>query len=154
MSIINSNYIKYDMTIQEYYINLDCAINYTMYTSDELNAVGLNNKAIKIISHSVYRLIYDARKNVDKYVHKKYMRKKIYDNAKEEVTALMYAMLEAVKGAVESGMDLNAYTNEPQDSFPPTVNKELNSAELLNPSQKIDYQLDITYTQEDINNAT
>jgi MoaA/NifB/PqqE/SkfB family radical SAM enzyme len=149
MALVKSNYIKYDMTLEEYYINIDCVTNYTNYTSDELNAVGINNKALKAISHNVYRLIYDYRKGIKKHVHKKFMRLKIYNNEDGEVTALLLAMVEAVKGAVESGMDLNAYINEPKDNLPYTVKEELKGADLLDASEKIDYGLDITYTDAD-----
>ena len=123
---LTSDYIKYDMALQEYYITQDCITNYTTYNSSDLGLIFANaNKAIKIISHSVYRMIYNWRKGVGGRDHIKYMRKKIYDNNNEEVTALMFAMIEAVKGAIESGMDLNAYINEPKDTLPHTVKEEL-----------------------------
>jgi len=135
------------MTLQEYYITLDALTNYTTYTSVDAAVLGGDaNKALKIISHSVYRLIYDQRRAKDKFTHKKYMRKKIYDNAQEEVTVLMLAMLEAANGAIESGMDLNAYTDAAVVKYPPTVYQELRQADLLDPSEKLDNDLDITYT--------
>lgn len=144
------------MTLQEYYIVNEAVINKTTYTSDDLGlAFGEKvNANLKIISHNVYRLIYDKRRGKGKYAHKKYMRKKIYDNSYEEVTALLNAMLEAVKGAIESGMDLNAYVNEPGETFPQTVYAELRQAELLDPTEKIDSNLDITYTDTDNSYAT
>lgn len=154
MSLINSDYIKYDMTLQEYYINIDCITNYTNYDSNMLGAVKIDNKTLKMISHAVYRMIYNYRRGINKSVHKKYMIKKIYDNSNGEVTALMYAMIEAVKGAIESGMDLNAYINEPKDNMPYTVKEELRSADLLDATEKRDYLLDITYTEEDESIAT
>ena len=145
-------YIKYDMTLQEYYITIDAVTNYTTYTDSEIrNVFGADvNKALKIISHSVYLLIYDQRRAKDKFTHKKYMRKKIYDNAQEETTVLMLAMIEAAKGAIESGMDLNAYTDAAVIKYPPTVYQELRQADLLDPSEKRDYELDITYTAGEI----
>ena len=149
--LVTNDYIKYDMTLQEYYITLDAVTNYTTYNSTDIAVLGQDiSKALKVISHSVYRLIYDQRRAKDKFVHKKYMRKKIYDNAQEEVTVLMLAMIEAVKGAIESGMDLNAYVNEPKDVFPATVYQELRQADLLDPSEKRDNDLDITYTAEEL----
>lgn len=151
MLVRDSKYIKYDMTLQEYYITLDAVTNYTTYSSTDLAVLGNDiAKALKVISHGVYRLIYDQRRAKDKFTHKKYMRKKIYDNLQEEVTTLMLAMIEAVKGAVESGMDLNAYVNEPKDIMPPTVYQELRQSDLLDPSEKRDYLLDITYTAEEL----
>lgn len=143
-----NNYLKYDITLQEYYITMDAVTNYTTYSSDELSLVfGDVNKAIKTICHSVYRLIYNWRKGDGRQDHIKYMRKKIYDNANNETTALMLAMIEAVKGAIESGMDLNAYINEPKDNLPYTVKEELKLAELLDSAKKPTDTEDITYTQ-------
>lgn len=148
---LNSAYIKYDMALQEYYITIDTITNYTQYSSDDLGQMKINDKTLKMISHSVYRLMYGWRKGTGKYAHKKFMRKKIYDNEEEEVTVLMLAMIEAVKGAVESGMDLNAYINEPKDTLPYTVSEELKQAGLLDSSRKLDHELDIDYTEAEIN---
>ena len=149
---LTSDYIKYDMALQEYYITTDAITNYTTYNSNDLSLIFKSdaNKAIKIISHSVYRLIYNWRKSVGRNDHIKYMRKKIYDNDNKEVTALMFAMIEAVKGAIESGMDLNAYINEPKDNMPYTVKEELKLAELLDSSKKPTNTEDISYTAEEL----
>lgn len=157
MAIQYSDYYKYDMSEQEYYIKIDAVLNKTAYTSDDIGlAFGENiEKHLKIISHSVYRLMYNYRKvNRDRYAHKKWLRKKIYDNEYEEVTALINAMIEAVKGAIESGMDLNAYTNEPKETFPSTVYDELRQANLLDKTHKVDTNLDIIYTSQDETYAT
>ena len=140
------------MELQEYYIKLNAVLKYTSYSSEELSLIFKDvNKDLKIISHSVYRLMYDMRRGINKYNHKKYIRKKIYDNAEEEVTVLILAMIEAVKGAIESGMDLNAYINDPKETFPKTVYQELRQAELLNTADKLDNDdLDIDYTAEEI----
>lgn len=147
-----NNYLKYDMTMQEYYITMDGVTNHTTYSSDELALVfGSDvNKAIKVICHSVYRLIYNHRQGIGKNEHIAYMRKKIYDNLGSEVNALMLAMIEAVKGAIESGMDLNAYTNEPKENLPYTVKDELRVAELLDSARK-PITAAISYTLEEIN---
>lgn len=143
-----NNYLKYDMTLQEYYITMDAVTNYTTYTSDELALIfGDVNKGIKVICHSIYRLIYNWRKGDGRQDHIRYMRKKIYDNNNGEVMALMLAMIEAVKGAIESGMDLNAYINEPKDNMPYTVKEELKLAGLLDSSKKPSNITDISYTQ-------
>lgn len=145
------------MDIQEYYITLEALTNLTGYTSDDI-ALAFGEKVninLKNISHSVYRLIYNWRRSPKgKYAHKKYMRKKIYENTEEEVIALRNAMIEMAKGAIESGMDLNAYIDDPKDTFPHTVYEELRQADLLDSSNKMDYQLDITYTEADETIAT
>lgn len=150
-----NTFIKYDMVLEEYYITMDCITNYTDYTSDELGAVGITSKTLRNISHSVYRLIYSWYKGHEPYNHNRFMRMKIYDNTQGEVKSLMLAMIEAVKGAIESGMDLNAYVNDPKDNLPYTVKEELLSAMLLDKSHKISYDYDITYTTEELaNHAT
>ena len=150
-----NTFIKYDMVLEEYYITMDAITNYTNYTSDELGAVGITSKILRNISHSVYRLIYLWRKGSGRQDHIKYMRKKIYDNTHGEVKSLMLAMIEAVKGAVESGMDFNAYINEPKDNLPYTVKEELKLSELLDSSTKPTNTDDITYTTEELaNHAT
>ncbi len=155
MALAENDYIKYDMTLEEYYINTSCVANYTTYSSDELLAIKLDDKAIKAISHIVYRLIYTYYRGHESYKHKQFMRMKIYDNTQGEVTALMFAMIEAVKGAVESGMDLNAYIDNPKSNLPYTVNEELEGGMLLNGSQKIGNDFNITYTSEELaNHAT
>lgn len=149
--LAQNDYIKYDMALQEYYITMDAITNYTTYNSNDLGLIFNDaDKAIKIISHSVYRLIYNWRKGMGGRDHIKYMRKKIYDNEKEELTALMLAMIEAVKGAIESGMDLNAYINEPKETLPYTVREELKLAELLDSSKKPTNTEDIEYTAEEL----
>ena len=154
MLVLDKNYLKYDFDLQEYYININTITKYTSYSSNDLANARLTDKDLKIISHSVYRMIYDYRVGRGKYVHKKYMRKKIYDNNMEEVQVLMFAMIEAVKGAIESGKDLNAYIDEPKDTFPPTVKQELMNAELLDVTEKIDRDLDFSYTAEELSYAT
>jgi len=150
--LTKNNYIKYDMALQEYYITKDAVTNYTTYTDDKLGSIfGDVSKSFKIISHMVYKLIYGWRKGIGRQDHIKYMRKKIYNNANGEVTALMFAMIEAVKGAVESGMDLNAYIDDPKDNLPYTVKEELSIAELLDSSKKPTNTEDIDYTLEEIN---
>lgn len=149
--LAQNDYIKYNMALQEYYITVDAITNYTTYNSNDLGLIFNDaDKAIKIISHSVYRLIYNWRKGMGGRDHIKYMRKKIYDNEKEELTALMLAMIEAVKGAIESGMDLNAYINEPKETLPHTVREELKLAELLDSSKKPTNTEDIEYTAEEL----
>lgn len=142
-----NEHLKYDMTLQEYYITLDTVTNYTTYSVQDLAVLGNDvNRAIKIISHSVYRLIYGWRKGVGTQDHIAYMRKKIYDNTNGEVTALMLAMIEAVKGAVESGMDLTVYTDKAVEVMPSTVRDELRMGGLLDRAKKPTNTEAIAYT--------
>ena len=153
--LVNSKYMKYDLEEEEYYITIDGVINYTNYSSDDLGARGINAQVLKEISHSIYRLIYSARRKQGKFTHKKYMRRKIYDNTQEEVKQLRHAMIEATKGALESGMDFNAYIDNPKDNLPYTVIDELRQADLIDSTEKRDNDdLDITYTEEEKAYAT
>jgi len=145
--LVENDYMNYDMDVEEYYLSIDAVTKYANYTNDEIVSLFKNaDIVLKNISRAVYRLIDREYRGMERNNHKKYMRKLIYDNAYGEVTALMNAMLEATKGALESGMDLNAYINEPRDTFPPTVYYELRGALLIDRSQKPSYNLDITYT--------
>ena len=56
----------------------------------------------------------------------------IYENLDNERQALYDAMLEYVMGALESGMDLNAYQQETKKEAPETVMDELRIGNLLN----------------------
>jgi len=150
--IVVNNYLKYDMTLEEYYITINAILNYTPYTESEVSGVFGNNLtgALKNISRLVYRVIYSEYIGLNRDTHKKYMKKKIYDNSYGEVTSLMFAMLETVKGAIESGMDLNAYIDEPKETMPSTAWQELRQVGLIDRSQKQDYELDITYTDDEL----
>lgn len=149
--LVQNVYMKYDMALEEYYITVNAITNYTAYNSEELGKIFKNlNKDLKKISHNVYRLIYSWYRGAEPYKHQQFMRSKIYDNTQGEVKALMLAMIEAVIGAIESGMDLNAYINEPKNTFPLTVYEELETGMLLDKSQKIADDYDITYTAEEL----
>lgn len=121
----------------EYYIDVDDVLAETTYSSDELGRVfGVIDKELKLLSRAIYRLIYDWYPGLNKSDHITYMQEKIVANANNEQRFLKYAMIEMVKGAIESGMDLNAYLNEPKDTYPPTVYSELRSARLLDKTRK------------------
>lgn len=149
--LVSNDYLGYNMDREEYYITLDGVLSYTSFTDDELgNIFDDVTKDLKTISHNVYRLLYSWYRGPEPYNHQRFIRMKIYDNTQGEVQALTYAFIEAIKGAVESGMDLNAYINEPKDTFPPTVYQELEIGMLLDRSKKIADDYDISYTVSEL----
>jgi hypothetical protein len=101
------------------------------------------------MSKAVYRLIWNAYIGLDKNIHIEFMRKRIYLNQHGERDAIINAILEMVKGAIESGMDLNIYTEKGGSIYPLTVMEYLNEANLIDSTRKIDYNLDYDYTAED-----
>lgn len=129
--------MELDTNTNEYYIIMDDVTNNTMFSSNDMGSRGIDDKALKILSHSIYRLIYRHYKGAFIEDHRTFMQTILSNNANNERYYLMNAMLEMVKGAVQSGMDLNAYLNEPSDIYPPTVYEELRNGHLLDASRKI-----------------
>lgn len=130
--------MEFNETMNEYYITIDDITNNTPYSSDDLNGVfGEVKMTLKNISHAVYRLMYSYYNGMNPHTHKTFIQRKIGYDMMDEQTQFKLACIEAVKGAVESGMDLNAYTNEPKDTFPSTVYDELRIAKMLDKSEKI-----------------
>jgi len=128
--------MKKNDELNEYYITIDDVLNNANYSSDDLGARGVNERVLKDLSRSVYRLIYSVYRGGKPYVHKQFMRLKIENNKEEEQLHLKLAMIEATKGALESGMDFNAYIDNPKMNYPHTVMQELNAARLLDRSEK------------------
>ena len=122
----------------QYYITVDDVVTDTTYSSAELGNIFKDDidKSLKVISKSIYRLIYDYYKGLYKSDHITFMQTKIENNVNNEQTYLKQAMLEQVIGAIESGMDLNPYINEPKKNYPFTVYEELRNGFLLDKSRK------------------
>jgi len=89
------------------------------------------------MSHAVYRLIYGYYRGVNKQRHINFMKTKIANNTNGEQTFLKMAMVEMVRGSIESGMDLNAYVNDPKSIFPDPVYEELRNGFLLDAREKV-----------------
>lgn len=127
-----------DATTNEYYIDVKDVLDNTMYSEDELGRIFGDNlkKAMKLISRTVYQLIYSVYRGANPYKHKQFMQTKIENNTMDEQLHLKLAVVEMVKGAMQSGMDLNAYLDDAKTIYPYTVKRELNAAGLLNRSEK------------------
>jgi len=140
----------YDFDREEYYITINAVTNLTEYSEDEFKRIFKTpEKSLISMSKAVYRLIWNAYTGLDKNVHIEFMKKRIYLNQHGERDSIINAILEMVKGAIESGMDLNAYTDKGGNNYPSTVIDCLNEANLIDGTRKIDYNLDITYTEDD-----
>jgi hypothetical protein len=148
--ITQNTIAKYDFTRHEYYITINAVTNLTEYSEDEFKRIFKSpEKSLISMSKAVYRLIWNAYIGLDKNIHIEFMRKRIYLNQHGERDAIINAILEMVKGAIESGMDLNIYTEKGGSIYPLTVMEYLNEANLIDSTRKIDYNLDYDYTAED-----
>ena len=133
--------MEYDEDRLEYYATLDDVLENTLLDSNDLSFIfGSNiNKGLKILSHNVYRLIYDYYKGINKNEHITFMQRKIANNQYNEQTYLLNAIIELVRGVVQSGVDLNAYNDEYKSKYPETVYEELRNGKLLDKRNKINY---------------
>lgn len=122
----------------EYYIDVGDVLDNTMYTEQELGLVFGNNlkKAMRIMSQDVWSLIYSEYRGPYMSDHVNYMQAKVDNNQQREQYQLKRAIIEHVKGAVESGMDLNEYIDQPKNKYPRTVINELRIAMLLDGARK------------------
>jgi len=130
--------MKLNSDTNQYYITVDDVTKDTVYSSADLGNVFGDKiqRSLEVISKSIYRLIYDYYKGLYKMDHITFMQNKIENNVNNEQTYLKQAMLEQVIGAIESGMDLNPYVNEPKKNYPFTVYEELRNGFLLDKSRK------------------
>ena len=148
--ITQNTMVKYDLIKEEYYITINAMTNMTEYTEDEIKRVFKNaDKSLVILSQAVYRLIWNAYMGIDKYIHIEFMKKKIYLNQHGEREAIINAIVEMAKGAIESGMDLNVYTDNGKSKYPETVYDYLDQANLLDGTRKVNYNLEFDYTADD-----
>jgi hypothetical protein len=122
----------------EYYIDVNDVLDNTMYTEQELGLVLGNNlkKAMRIFSQDIWSLIYSAYRGPYMSDHVSYMQTKVDNNQQREQYQLKRAIIEHVKGAMESGMDLNEYLDQPKNKYPRTVINELRIAMLLDGARK------------------
>jgi len=150
MAIYQDKELQYDFTNEEYYLTMNGILARTDYTEHEIGLI-FKPSTPKWISQAVYRLVWNAFEGFDKDIHIKFMKKMIYDNLNNEREWLLRAMVELVRGAVESGMDLNPYTKEGKVLMPETVVDCLRNGRLLNGARKVevDTELDIVYTTDD-----
>ncbi len=130
-------YLKYDELLGEYFITHKAVNDYVDAQPAELTAHFDNEgKAYKALSRAVYRLIYASYVGVNHPSHIKFMQYKIKNNHNNEKVFLLNAILEMVRGALHSDMDLEAYTHADTTNYPATVLDELKNGQLIMPGEK------------------
>ena len=118
-----------------YYLDVGDVVDNSFYSESDLGRIFNDNiaKTIKLLSRDIYALMYSYYKGVYMNEHKEFIQNRI-ELEKEQFKR---AVIEHVKGAIESGMDLNAYIDQPKERYPRTVYTELRIGNLLDASRKI-----------------
>jgi hypothetical protein len=118
-----------------YYLEVGDVVDNSFYSESDLGRVFNDNvaKTIKLLSRDIYALMYSYYKGVYMNEHKEFIQHRI-ELEKEQFKR---AVIEHIKGAIESGMDLNAYIDQPKERYPRTVYTELRIGNLLDASRKI-----------------
>lgn len=91
----------------QYELEVDDVVQNSSYTSDDLVAHQID---LKTISRDTYRILYNFYKGNNSEANRKKIDEYIIEENK--VNGLMFVMIEYLKGAIISGLDLNAYINE------------------------------------------
>lgn len=118
---------------QELYITLDDVLNETSLTSKDIqDKLGANFEDVieRELSRGVYRYLHAQYRGFDNKEHVRILNALIFNNGNYQ-EALKLAMVEYVKGAVYSGMDLNAYSHDTLKDLPDNVMWELKNGGLL-----------------------
>lgn len=142
---------------QELYITLDDVLNETSFSSKDLqDKLGDRFEDVieRELSRGVYRFLHAQYRGFDNKEHVRILNALIFNNGNYQ-EALKLAMVEYVKGAVYSGMDLNAYSHDTLKSLPDNVMWELKNGGLLDLTGDIEisddtlYHIEITYPTTD-----
>lgn len=133
---------------QELYITLDDVLNETSFSSKDLqDKLGANFEDVlkRDLSRAVYRFLHGQYRGFKSSDHKDILNALIFNNRNYQY-GLKLAMVEMVKGAMYSGMDLNTYSAEvdmtatglkSKKSIPDTVYYELKNSGLLDLSGRL-----------------
>ena len=126
--------MKFDETIKEFYVEKEDVYNIsTIDESDLTKTFGSNvdlDMALKEKSQDVYMYLDDQQNVGDPYHHALAVRYMIYKNVDKQ-TAIKRAVIEHIRGAVETGMDLEAYENEGKEWLSPKVKMILKRSGLI-----------------------
>lgn len=142
---------------QELFITLDDVLNETSFSSKDLqDKLGDRFEDVieRELSRGVYRFLHAQYRGFDNKEHVRILNALIFNNGNYQ-EALKLAMVEYVKGAVYSGMDLNAYSHDTLKSLPDNVMWELKNGGLLDLTGDIEisddtlFQIEITYPTTD-----
>lgn len=99
---------------KELYITLDDVLNETSFSSKDVqDKLGENFVMVieRDLSRAVYRYLHGLHRGFDHNNHTRTLNALIFNNSNYQY-AIKSAMIEMVKGAMYSGMDLNAYSAE------------------------------------------
>jgi hypothetical protein len=124
--------MKFNHKTNETYITIDDVINETSFTSKDIqDKLGeqFDRVVERDLSRAVYRYLHGLRRGFDNDRHTRILNALIFNNRTYQ-RGLKLAMVELVKGAMYSGMDLNAYSAELLKSIPDTVLHELKNGGL------------------------
>ncbi len=119
--------MEFDQLRKQFYLTVGDVVTNTQFTSED---IALHNMDLKEISQATYRVMHNFYKGPNPQKHAEILRNKIIEDP-EKQKGLMFAMLEFLRGAMISGMDLNAYiANELMSgtsryNAPKTVKEEL-----------------------------
>jgi len=129
--------MEFNTLRNQFYLTIDDVIQNTQFTSEDIYALNID---LNEISEATYRIMLNFYKGPNPQKHADILKQMIIDSD-EKQNGLRNAMLEFLRGAVVSGMDLNAYiARELQAGFtrshaPVTVKQELRIAGLYFPGE-------------------
>lgn len=150
--------MKFNHKTKETYITIDDVINETSFTSKDIqDKLGeqFDRVVERDLSRSVYRYLHGLRRGFDNDRHTRILNALIFNNGTYQ-RGLKLAMVEMVKGAMYTGMDLNTYSAEILKAFPDTVMHELKNAGLtdlvghLQIADELLEEIEATYPNFDI----
>lgn len=99
--------MEFNEETQQYELEIDDVTSNTNYTAEDIAQHGID---LRDISRNTYRVLYNFYVGPQAELHRKNIDEYIID--KDKKYGLMLVMIEYLKGAIISGMDLNAYSNE------------------------------------------
>jgi len=150
--------MKFNHKTQETYITIDDVINESSFTSKDIqDKLGeqFDRVVERDLSRAVYRYLHGLRRGFDDGRQTRILNALIFNNRKFQ-RGLKLAMVEMVKGAMYTGMDLNTYSAEVTKSMPDTVLHELKNGGLLQLIAQLDVadelveEIEATYPNFDL----
>ena len=119
--------MEFDAKRNQFYLTMSDVVSNTQFNSNE---IAEQNIDLKEISQATYRVMHSVYRGKNYQKQAKILQDMIIEDP-ELQNGLMFAMLEFLRGAMVSGMDLNAYiANEimqgvDRHNAPKTVKEEL-----------------------------
>jgi len=118
---------------QELFITIDDVLNETSLSSKDVQdklGEAFERVIERELSRDVYRYLHGLYRGFDNKEHTRILNALIFNNGNYQ-EGLKWAMIEHVKGAVYSGLDLNKYSAESLKALPDTVMWELKNGGLM-----------------------